>query len=169
MRQTGPWLPLALAAYHRDAALAGIKQRAGASWRVGGTCGLRRSRPGYCDDTDAWALSLAHNSSLATAGHSPDGRDDHPGCEQCDGGLPVPGEAPRPAEPRQGAFDDPALGQNNKARQVRPPNDCDRQPINVRERCPELLPGTAAVGEQPSDGGMRIAGSLDQSGRPSQF
>lgn len=82
------------------------------------------------------------------------------------GDRPVLSDATAPAEPRQGVIDDPAQTQNNGACQVRAFDDFDRQPINVRDHCLNLLPGIAAIGEQSGERGIRIAGSLDQTGRP---
>ncbi len=67
---------------------------------------------------------------------------------------------------RQGAFDNPAPGQNDKARQVGPSDDFDRQPIDVRDGRFELLSGIAAIGEHPGKGGIRVTGSLDQARSP---
>ncbi|MDF2495331.1 MAG: hypothetical protein K0S66_2265 [Sphingomonas sp.] len=69
-------------------------------------------------------------------------------------------------EPRQGAFNDPAPGQNDKARQIGAPDDFDRQLINVRDCRFELLSDIPAIGEQLGEGGQRFAGSLNQISRP---
>lgn len=75
-------------------------------------------------------------------------------------------ESQASAEPRQGAFDDLAPVQNDKARQVGTSDDVDCQPFDVRNRCFELLPGIAAIGIQPDEGQTRIAGSLYHARRP---
>jgi hypothetical protein len=80
--------------------------------------------------------------------------------------FPSPWRDAGTAEPRRGAFDDRALGQNDKARQVGTSNDFDCQPINVRDRCFKLLPGIAAIGIQSGERGIRVAGSLDKAGCP---
>jgi hypothetical protein len=36
----------------------------------------------------------------------------------------------------------------------------------VRDRCFKFLPGITAIGEQSGERGIRVAGSLDQTGRP---
>ena len=68
--------------------------------------------------------------------------------------------------PCQGAFDNPAPGQNDKVSQVGPSDDFDRQPIDVRDCRFEFLSGIVAIGEHSGKGGIRVAGPLDQARSP---
>ena len=68
----------------------------------------------------------------------------------------------RPADPAQGAFDDPTFRQNHKAAQVRAFNDLQRPRPCPRDQVGHLRPGVTAVADDALDEGEAPPGLTQQ-------